>query len=73
MAINHLLDEVSARKRLANDAALARTLKVMPPVISKLRHGKLNIGPALILRIHELAPEEFSVRFIRDLLALEVM
>lgn len=73
MAINHLLDEVAAHKRLKNDAALSRALAVAPPVISKLRHGRLIIGPALILRIHEMDAEQFPVRFIRDLLKLEAV
>ena len=48
-----LLDEVIRNKQLKNDAALARLLEVAPPVISKIRHGRLPIGPSMLLRIHE--------------------
>lgn len=71
MSANHLLDEVSARLNLKNDAALCRTLNTAAPNISKIRSGKIVVGPSYILRIHELSPEQFPVRFIRDLLALE--
>lgn len=49
-----LLNHVISTKQLKNDAALAQSLKVAPPVISKIRHGKLPIGDSLILKIHRL-------------------
>lgn len=50
---NKLLDELMEANGLKNDAALARELGVAPPVVSKLRHGHLAVGPTLILAIHE--------------------
>ena len=48
-----LLDVVISTLRLKNDAALSRVLGVSPVVISKLRHGKLHVGPSMLIRIHE--------------------
>lgn len=50
---NPLLDTVIDRLKLRNDAALSRALEVAPPVISKLRHGRLHVGPTLLIRMHE--------------------
>jgi len=36
-----------------NDNSLSRMLGVAPPVISKVKHGKLPIGAALIVSLHE--------------------
>jgi len=56
------LDDINAAEKVAemrriigvkNDAALARALGVMPPVISKIKHGKLSIGAGLIISLHE--------------------
>jgi len=57
--VNRLLKELS----LKNDAALSRALEVQPPVISKIRHGKIGIGPSILLRVHELT--DLHVREIR--------
>ena len=38
---------------LKNDAALAKDLNVAPPVISKLKSGVLEIGPTLLIKIHD--------------------
>ena len=43
--VNRLLKELNVK----NDAALSRALEVAPPVISKLRHGKLNIGDSMLV------------------------
>lgn len=51
--INRFIDYLISEFGLKNDAALARTLKVAPPVVSKLRTGKLSLGATLILFIHE--------------------
>ncbi|MFS2004627.1 hypothetical protein ACEN9F_13475 [Duganella sp. CT11-25] len=51
---NYLIDMLLEKYKLKNDAALARALKVAPPVISKVRHLRLPVGPFLILRIHEV-------------------
>lgn len=50
-----LLDAVIAKLRLKNDAALSRALDVSPPVISKIRHLVLPVGPSLLIRIHDVA------------------
>lgn len=69
LAATHVLDHVAQLKKCKNDAALARLLEVAPPVISKLRHARLPMGPAHILRIHELEPSLLPVSDIRQLLA----
>jgi hypothetical protein len=48
------LDTMRDNLRLKNDAALCRELEVLPPVISKIRHGRLSVGGALLIRIHEV-------------------
>lgn len=50
----HLLDAVMAKLGLKNDAALSRALEVAPPVISKIRHGRLPVGATLLIRMHEV-------------------
>jgi hypothetical protein len=47
--LNHLMQVMGAK----NDAALSRELEVAPPVISKMRHHRLAVGPALKIRIME--------------------
>ena len=51
---NKFLNTLLKKLNLKNDAALSRALEVAPPVISKIRHGKLPIGATLLLRAHEL-------------------
>lgn len=46
------LDFVSQSLKLKNDAALSRLLHVAPPQISKIRHGRLPVGPSIILKAH---------------------
>ncbi|WP_425402740.1 hypothetical protein [Janthinobacterium psychrotolerans] len=43
-----------AKLGLKNDAALSRALEVAPPVISKIRHGRLPVGATLLIRMHEV-------------------
>lgn len=50
---NTLLDWAIDKLNLRNDADLARKLSISPGVISKLRHGHLAVGPALLVKIHE--------------------
>jgi len=50
---NDLLDLVTEMVKARNDAQLARALGVAPPVISKTRHGRLPVGAALVIKIHE--------------------
>lgn len=68
--INYLLDLARDKALLKNDAALSRTLKVAPPVISKLRHGTLPVGASIILSLHENIG--MAVAEIRRILADEV-
>ena len=51
---NNLLDAVMAKLGLKNDATLSRVLEVAPPVISKIRHGRLPVGATLLIRMHEV-------------------
>lgn len=48
-----LLDSVITKLNLKNDAALARSLQVAPPVISKIRSGRLPVGSSFLCRLHE--------------------
>ena len=52
-SLNKLLDHLIEKLGLKNDAALARAMKVAPPVVSKWRHETLPFGPTHILRTHE--------------------
>lgn len=45
-----------------NDAALARELHVMPPVISKIRHGYLGFGAKIQLRMLDLGIPLTTIR-----------
>jgi len=48
-----LIDGLIDKLCLKNDAALSRLLAVAPPVISKIRHRRLPVGPSLLLRIQD--------------------
>jgi hypothetical protein len=63
---NHLLDILLGKLQLKNDAALARTLAVAPPVISKMRHQRLPVGASMLIRMHEVS--DISIRDLRDLM-----
>lgn len=52
---NHLLDGLNKMLSAKNDASLSRMLEVAPPIISKVRHGKLPISAALLIRMHEVS------------------
>lgn len=60
-----LLDAVTRRLALKNDAALARKLGVPPPVISKIRSRRLPVRSSLLVRLLEL-----TELHIRDLYRL---
>jgi plasmid maintenance system antidote protein VapI len=62
---NNLLDTLIEALNLKNDAALAKTLEVTPPVVSKLRHRRLPVGASMLIRMHEISRLE-----IRELRAL---
>jgi hypothetical protein len=63
---NNLLDTLIKKLGIKNDAALSRVLEVAPPVISKIRHKTLPVGPNLLIRIHE--ETGLSIREIRALM-----
>ena len=62
---NRLLDTLSDRLGTKNDAALSRVLGFAPPVISRLRHGRIP-GPVFLLRAHEAT--DISIRDLRALM-----
>lgn len=53
VASGKLLDKAIAAMHLKNDAALSRALEVAPPVVSKVRSGKLAIASTIIIKLHE--------------------
>jgi len=67
---NDLLDTLVLQHSLKNDAALARALEVAPPVISKIRHGRLPIGASLLIRMHEVF--DVSIRELKRVARAEV-
>jgi plasmid maintenance system antidote protein VapI len=52
---NRLIDELIARLSLRNDASLARELGVPREIISKIRHRKRPIGPAMLITMHDIS------------------
>ena len=48
-----LLDALIERNALKNDAALCRVLKITPPLISKIRNGKLGVSADVLIRMHD--------------------
>ena len=61
-----LLDAVRAKMNLKNDAELGRALKITPPVISKIRNGRIAVSAAMILLIYDTA--QMSLAEIRSYL-----
>jgi plasmid maintenance system antidote protein VapI len=61
-----LLDALAERLGAKNDAALSRSLEVAPPVLSKIRHGRLPVGATILLRMHEASG--IGIRELRDLM-----
>jgi hypothetical protein len=55
-----MIDSLIAIMNLANDAKLARTLRVSPPLISKVRHRHVSIGAALLIRMHDVTGIEIK-------------
>jgi len=52
-----LCDALIAHHQLKNDAALSRLYEVAPPVISKMRTGKLPVGDSFVIRALRLNPD----------------
>jgi len=63
---NALLDKVKKLAHLKNDAALSKALNVKPPVISKIRHGRLPVGATMVIAMHEVA--DMSITEIKEIL-----
>jgi hypothetical protein len=51
---NKLIDFARITLKCKNDAALARTLSIAAPVISKIRIGRLPVGRIFLIELHEL-------------------
>lgn len=64
---NALLDEVKKQNGLKSDRALAQFLDTEAPYMSRIRTGKLAVGPSIILSIHEKTG--MPVAKIRELIA----
>ncbi|MFL6675735.1 MAG: hypothetical protein ACJ8LG_20875 [Massilia sp.] len=62
---NKLLDTLIQKLHLKNDAELCRVLEVQPPIISKIRHRKLNVGATILLRMHEKS--NIPIRELKEL------
>lgn len=62
-----LLDFLLASHQLKNDAALCRLLGIAPPVMSKIRYGKLGISAAIMIIIHEKC--DMTIKQIKQILA----
>lgn len=62
---NRLLDTLIEKMHLKNDAELCRVLEVQPPIISKIRHRKLNVGATILLRMHEKS--NIPIRELKEL------
>ena len=64
--VNNLVNTLVMRLGVSTDKALATILAVKPPVLSKIRSGKLPVGATLLLRMHE--ESGLSIRALRDLM-----
>jgi hypothetical protein len=63
---NPLLITVAEHLNVKNDAQLARALAISPPIISKIRHRKMVVGPSLLIRMHEIT--NLSIKELRALM-----
>lgn len=69
-SVNEFLDFCLKGLELKNDAALSRALEVAPPVISKFRNARLNIGDCFLARVQEafeLKGKAVSLRTMREM------
>lgn len=67
-ANNAVFNLVRQKCGFKNDAALSRALQVAPPVVSKLRHGRLLVGPSMVIKLHEVS--DISIRELKSLMGL---
>jgi plasmid maintenance system antidote protein VapI len=63
---NSMLNAILWKLRLKNDAALCRIAEVNPAVISKIRHNRMPVSAAVLLRLHEVTG--MSVKALQDLM-----
>jgi transcriptional regulator with XRE-family HTH domain len=63
---HRLLDHIMKQHKFKTDRELGRLLELGASSISKIRHGKVPVLPATILKIHEAT--EMSIKEIRALL-----
>jgi hypothetical protein len=63
-----LLDALKVRLNLKNDAQLSRVLHVAPPIISKLRHRRLEVSDTLLVRIHDVT--QLSINDLRKFMGV---
>ena len=63
---NRLFDHLLRTYRVKNDRALAKLLGVLPPVISKIRSGRLGMGDTILLAVHEVF--EMPIKDIKGML-----
>lgn len=63
---NNLLDALTKQLSLKNDVALAITLQVSTPTLSRIRHGKEQVGYAILCKASEAT--DLNVRQLRELM-----
>ncbi len=64
-AASTLLDYFKNERLLKNDAAISRALNVQPPTISKLRSGRIPMGPTILLTLmEELGIKAAKLRYL---------
>lgn len=61
-----LFDQIITTFNLKNDRTLAKHLWVTPAYISKVRSGRLTVGPEIILKIHDATG--WSIKAIKGFL-----
>lgn len=65
----HLLNTVRDQCGIKNDAALACLLDKNPGNVSAIRHKRIPVGPATLIKLHELSGIE--IRELRRLMGDE--
>jgi hypothetical protein len=61
-----LLDVLTERMRVKNDAGLSRLLDISKPQLSKIRNSKLPVGASILIRMHEVT--RFSILELREMM-----
>jgi antitoxin HigA-1 len=63
---NRMLDTLIANMRLEDDSALARRLKMAPPIVTMLREGRIAVSPSMLRWMHEASG--MSIQELSELL-----